>query len=391
LPGVVSRPPGSRSGHGFLPWPVALERLAEMGLGVGGYGHGGLLCVVVGVIGGLTTEFDGFMIEADSGSLGEGVLAERRERLKVGLSLPSVEDWMGGRSASAADLLALARLAEDLGFDSVWVPDHFTFEGIDEAPHGVWEAWSLLAAIATATNRVEIRPLVASTGFRSPALLAQTAATVDEISGGRLVLGLGCGWQERDYAMMGLPFDHPVGRFEEAVQVVIALLRDGHVDFAGRWYTIRNAELPLRGPRTSALPLMIAAAGPRMLRLAARYADRWNAANVEAPEEATPPGIMGTFQAACATEGRDPATLDRSVAIAVDLLNATPAPWAADFRHAYWRPLTGSTEAIADHIRSLSALGFDEVQVYLEPSTPAGVEAFGAVLTVLDESPRHSE
>jgi alkanesulfonate monooxygenase SsuD/methylene tetrahydromethanopterin reductase-like flavin-dependent oxidoreductase (luciferase family) len=248
-------------------------------------------------------------------------------------------------------------------------------------------AWSLLAAVATATSRVEIGPLVACTGFRSPALLAQTAATVDEISGGRLVLGLGCGWQERDYTMMGLPFDHLVGRFEEAVHIVASLLRRGHVDFAGRWYTVRDAELPLGGPRASGPPLMIAAAAPRMLRIAALRADRWNTIDVREPEEATVAVLIEKLQAACVGEGRDPASLGRSVAIALELPDATPGPWVAEFRNTYWRPLTGSIEDLADQIRRFSALGFDEVQVYLEPSTPAGVERFAGVLAMLDDSP----
>ena len=123
-------------------------------------------------------------------------------------------------------MLAMARRAEEVGFDSVWTIDHINLPSLGGGPQkGVWECWSLLAALAACTSRVELGPLVTPTSFRNPALLAKMADTVEEISGGRLILGLGAGWHEPEYRAMGLPYDHRVSRFEEALTIIHGLLR----------------------------------------------------------------------------------------------------------------------------------------------------------------------
>jgi alkanesulfonate monooxygenase SsuD/methylene tetrahydromethanopterin reductase-like flavin-dependent oxidoreductase (luciferase family) len=165
--------------------------------------------------------------------------------------MPTVEGSMGGQSARWNDLLELALLAEAVGFDSLWVPDHLLISW-QEQTRGIWECWSLLAALAAVTERVELGPLVTRTGFRSPALLAKMADTMDEISGGRLVLGLGAGTSAPEESAFGAPGDHRVDRFEETLQIIVPLLRDGRVDFAGRYYRARNCELRPRGPRPAA-------------------------------------------------------------------------------------------------------------------------------------------
>ena len=135
----------------------------------------------------------------------------------------------------------------------------------------------MLAAIAAATSRIELGPLVACTNFHNPALLAKQAATIDEISGGRFVLGLGAGWNETEFRAFGFPFDHRIGRFEEAFTIIRTLLREGAIDFDGRWYQARDCELLPRGPRPAGPPLMIGSSGPRMLRATMPHADSWNA------------------------------------------------------------------------------------------------------------------
>ncbi len=171
---------------------------------------------------------------------------------KVGLFLPTGELMAGGATAGWAELLNLARRAEDLGFDSLWVPDHFLLgsDGDSEAIGG-WECWSLLAALAATTSRVELGALVSCTGYRNPALLAKVASTVDEISDGRLVLGIGAGWAESEFRAFGFPFDHRVARFQEAIQIVTGLLRHGRLDFQGTYYSVRDCELRPRGPTTT--------------------------------------------------------------------------------------------------------------------------------------------
>src|SRR3712207_2979464 len=163
--------------------------------------------------------------------------------LKVGLHLPETE-----RIAPWSDLAAMCRLAEDVGFDSIWVPDHLLYFFPGEEPRGPWECWSILSAVAAVTHRVEIGPLVLCTNFRNPALIAKMADTVDEISGGRLILGLGAGWHEPEYRAFGFPFDHRASRFEEGIRIIHGLLRDGRVDFSGRYYQAQECELRPRGP-----------------------------------------------------------------------------------------------------------------------------------------------
>ena len=165
--------------------------------------------------------------------------------LKVGLILPETERQMNGGSARWSDLREMAQLGEQIGADSLWITDHLIHRDPGEEPRGMWECWSLISALAAITETPEIGTLVLSTSFRNPALLAKMAATVEEISGGRLILGLGAGWNEAEYIAFGYPFDHRVSRFEEAVTIITGLLRDGHVDFEGTYYT---------GPRLRAAP-----------------------------------------------------------------------------------------------------------------------------------------
>ena len=173
----------------------------------------------------------------------------------MGVQLPEVE-----REVRWTELETMARLAEHVGFDSVWVGDHLLYRSGDDV-RGPWEAWSLLAGLAAVTERVEIGPLVAATSFHAPAMLAKKAATVDEISGGRLILGLGAGWNETEYRAFGFPFDRRVSRFEEAFTIIRSLLRDGRVDFHGEFYEAEQCELVPRPTRSGGPPLSARRAG----------------------------------------------------------------------------------------------------------------------------------
>jgi probable F420-dependent oxidoreductase len=307
-------------------------------------------------------------------------MSERGRPLKVGIMLPDTEREMAGGSARWADLAAMARVAEDSGFDSLWVSDHLLFRFAGKEPQGVWECWSLLAALAAATSRVEIGPLVSCTSFRNPALLAKIAATVDEISGGRLILGLGAGWHEPEYGAFGYPFDHRVSRFEEALRIVAGLLRDGQVDFNGKFHQARDCELRPRGPRPNGPPIMIGSIGGRMLRLAAQHADLWNAWGVNRPANVAP--LRDAVDAACRAVGRDPATLGRTVSVLVDLPGAAGRPRETP-------PfLTGSPAELAEAFRGYAREGVSHIQIVLDPSDVRGVEALAPVLEALDRSDR---
>src|SRR5438105_300941 len=230
--------------------------------------------------------------------------AEPRARrpLRVGVQLPEVE-----REVRWPELRDMARMAEAVGFDSLWVGDHLIFRDPGISPRGPWEAWSILAALAAVTERISLGPLVASAGFHNPAMLAKKAAAIDEVSEGRLILGLGAGWNEAEYRAFGFPFDHRVDRFEEAFTIIRGLLRDGAVDFAGAYHEARDCVLLPKPARPNGPSIMIGTTGLRMLRLAAAHADPWNAWFTKFGNQ--PEGVAALREevdAACVPVGRDP-------------------------------------------------------------------------------------
>ena len=216
----------------------------------------------------------------------------------VGVMVPHWEYGLGGDTPRGSDVLDFAKNAESLGMDSIWVVDHLvmdqgeyaSFVGIEPIPEGwagakvgMWECWSIASALSVATTRVKIGTLVSCTGFRNPALLARIADTVDELSGGRLTVGLGAGYHKSEYDAFGFPFDHRIGRFEEALQIIKPLLRGSQVTFDGDFYRANGAQLHPKGPTENGPPLLIGASkgSPRMHRLVAQYADEWNCWMVE--------------------------------------------------------------------------------------------------------------
>jgi probable F420-dependent oxidoreductase len=306
----------------------------------------------------------------------------RRRPFKIGLFVPHFELPWNGSTLRWAEMAALARRAEEIGFDSFWVPDHLLYRFPQVHPQGAWDAWSLLAALAATTERMEIGPLVACTSFRNPTLIAKMADTIDEISGGRLILGLGAGWHEPEYTAFGYPFDHRVSRFEEALQIITALLRTGHVDFQGTYYTARDCELRPRGPRPAGPPILVGTSGQRMLRLTARYADAWNVDRQN--DVAGVQALNARVDQACRDVGRDPASLARVIGIQVDLLDESrqptrPRQWVM----APW-PLTGTPEELAAQMRRFADARVEHLIVSLDPVSLAGIEAFIPVLEALD-------
>jgi alkanesulfonate monooxygenase SsuD/methylene tetrahydromethanopterin reductase-like flavin-dependent oxidoreductase (luciferase family) len=273
------------------------------------------------------------------------------------------------------------RVAEDVGLDSLWVPDHLLWRDDDGATEGSWEGWSLLTSLAAITHRVEVGSFVTCTSFRNPALLAKMADTVEEISGGRFILGLGAGWNEPDYSAFGYPFNHRVSRFKEAVTIITGLLRNGHIDFEGTYYQARECELRPRGPRSAGPPIMIGTTGARMLRLTARYADLWS---TFIGEQGTGnrveriPVLREAVDAVCLEIGRDPATLARSATAKIHTIPKVPLTTTAYTR------LVGSPEELSAALRAYAAEGISHVQLWIEPNTPAGIAAFAPVLERLD-------
>jgi len=295
--------------------------------------------------------------------------------LKVGVQLPEVERLVPWR-----ELLAMIRAIEDLGFDSMWVGDHLLYRPSWGPPRGPWETWSTLAAIAAVTSRVEFGPLVACTAFLNPGVLAKKATTIDEISGGRLVLGLGAGWNEVEFTAYGFPFDHRVSRFEEAFTIIRTLLREGHIDFRGKYYEARDLELLPRGPRPEGPPLMVGSIGERMLRITLPYVASWNAWFADTGNR--PDGVARLRElvdGVCGEVGRDPTEVERTVAV---LVQASGGRGREMGRSA--EPLRGTSEEIAEGLRAYAREGIAHVQLVLDPITVAAIEEVARVLPVLD-------
>ena len=261
-----------------------------------------------------------------------------------------------------ADAVAFARAAEDGGLDSVWLADHFFYRDREGQVFGMQEAWTWLAGIAAATSRVELGHLVSCTSFRPPAVTAKLAVTLDAIAPRRFTLGLGCGWHEAEYQAMGLPFDHRVGRFEEALTIITGLLRGEEVTFHGQWYEAERAVLapaPVTWPR---IPLLIAATRDRMLDLTARHADAWNTAWFGEPDERLATR-MAAFDKALATAGRtrEQCAVTIGINIRDDDQPPPPEPDAKAFG--------GSVEELAGLLRRYEDLGAAHLMAVLEPMT----------------------
>jgi alkanesulfonate monooxygenase SsuD/methylene tetrahydromethanopterin reductase-like flavin-dependent oxidoreductase (luciferase family) len=309
-------------------------------------------------------------------SAGESQLLRKARPLKVGLFLPFAETMLDGGTPRWADLRTMAQVAEDVGFDSLWFGDHLLAR-LETGSFGCWEAWSLLAAVAAVTRRIALGPLVTCTSYRNPALLAKMADTVDEISGGRLILGLGAGWHAPEFQAFGYPFDHRVSRFAEALQIIHGLLREGHVDFSGQYYQARTCELRPRGPQASRLPILVGSHKPRMHDLTARYADLWNTDWV-LPQDLAP--HLAAVDAACAAVGRDPATLVHTAGVRIDPPNVQHHPLGGGGGQ-----VSGTTEELAALLRTYATMGIAHVQIWLGPNTAAGIEGFAPVLAHLDQ------
>jgi probable F420-dependent oxidoreductase len=294
-------------------------------------------------------------------------------RLRVGVQLPEVE-----RHVPWPEYLSMARAAEEVGFDSVWVGDHLLYRGDGREERGPWDAWSVLAATAAATERIRLGPLVACTAFSSPGLLARKAAAVQEISRGRLVLGLGAGWNEAEFRAFDIPFDHRASRFGEAFEIIRRLLAGERVTFEGRFERVHDAVV-LPRPATPP-PLMIGSTGERVLRTALGHVDAWNIWHElygNTPEGFARENARVT-QLVRAT-GREPSEVLRSATVFIavdggerDRPHTPNAP-----------PLTGSPHRIARGLADLAAAGVDEAILVVSPITEHSIRVLGDTIALV--------
>jgi len=324
--------------------------------------------------------------EAIGGQAGSGPVIERgrwpasTRPMSLGVMLPIADQDATEPTSEGPgfrEMVEMGRLAVEIGFEALWLPDHFILklEREGNQARGVWECWTTCAGLAATIDDVTIGALVACTGFHNPASIAKMAENIDEISGGRFVLGLGCGWHKPEYDMYGFPFDHRVDRFEEALAIISPLVRDGRADFEGSYYQARGAVNFPRGPRgrEGGPPILIGANGPRMMRLTARYADVWNSDWQRDP--ATVRRQMEALDDACREVGRDPATLVRTSGSNFEMEGS---------RGRRWEPIRGGVEEMAAAIRQFQELGVSHYVCGLDPCTPQTLEQFAAVVKALD-------
>lgn len=299
--------------------------------------------------------------------------------LQVGVQLPEVE-----YECTWPEYVEMARIGEEIGLDSLWLGDHLMYRYADPAvaPRGPYESWTTLSALAAVTDRVQLGHLVASALFHTPPMIAKMAATVDQISDGRFVLGLGAGWHETEYRGFGIPFDHRFSRFAEAYQVIRELLTTGESNLEGIYYHIEEALLFPKPVHPGGPPIMIGSFGQKMLELTLPTADWWNAWSQD--YGGTFDGLDKLLQRVDTISeqvGRDPATLVKTIAPLVGM------PGARGRLSEYGSPpaLDGTDPAsLANDLQRFAEMGIAHVQLVLDPINAETIAALQPVLELLD-------
>lgn len=283
--------------------------------------------------------------------------------MSFGLMLPVREGTMGGDTPRFSDHVAMSHLARDVGFEVLWVADHLSHPDGDETI-GSWEAWTLMAALANAVPDVNIGPLVTCTAFRNPGLIAKMAEMIDEISGGRFILGMGAGWNKPEFDQFGFPFDYRASRFEESIEIIHGLLREGKSTVDGRFWQTNGAINQPRGPRPEGAPILVGSNGDRLIHSVARFADAWNSDWQDSPENYKP--LIAKLNAACDAIGRPHDSL----------IKTGSARFSAD----------ASADDVQRYLHGVRDLGIRHIVVGLEPRTIEAVGWFGEQIARFDAS-----
>ena len=292
--------------------------------------------------------------------------------LQLGAVLPIMQAADDRHVPSGPEIITQARRAEELGFDVIWAPDELLWQVENEEPRGAWDGVSVLGAVAAVTSRANVGSWVLSSLHRNPGIMAKTAETLDALSGGRFIFGLGAGHADPGQAKaFGLPETDIFARFEEALQIIVPLLREGRADYHGTHHTANDLAQSPRGPRPGRIPLMIGGNGPKGLRLAAQYADIYSGYLTRSATIEDLAQRLVDFDQMCADLGRDPATIGRSIGAFVRPLEPAGAHPAS---------LSGTTEEIAERIRSFRQAGYDRVELAWVPGTMEALEALAPVV-----------
>ncbi len=267
-----------------------------------------------------------------------------------------------------SDIIDISSLAASVGFETLWYADHFSFPS-DDGLRGAWDAWTLMAAVAARVPDVTIGPMVACTAYRNPGVIAKMTEMIDEVSGGKFILGLGAGWQKDEYDQFGIQFEPRVSQFEEALGIIHGLLRDGEADVQGRFHQANQARNLPRGPRPDGPPIMIGSTSPRMLSLLMTYADAWNTCWYGNTKGI--PGKLQTLEVAAEKAGRDPTTIVKTIGIAVA---------GEGYTGSRPNPRRGDAETQLNFLYEVEDLGFTHICVGLDPCTPRAIEAYAPVV-----------
>jgi probable F420-dependent oxidoreductase len=291
----------------------------------------------------------------------------------IGIQLPEVE-----REVRWPELRAMALAAEEVGFDSVWLGDHLLYRDFGRPERGPWDAWTTLAAIAAETERVRLGPLVACAAFHPPGILARMAASIDEVSGGRFVVGIGAGWNEVEFRAFGIPFDQRASRFEEAFAIVRGLVAGERVTFEGRFHRVDDAVL--LPPPARRVPLMLGSNGDRLVAAALPHVDAWNTWFEDYGNTADGfAALNARITAAAEATGRDAATLTRS-ACSLVVLDTSAGERRLSERIT---PIQGDAATIAARWRELANAGADEIIAVCDPITEASIRTLGDAVAAL--------
>ncbi len=299
----------------------------------------------------------------DHQDLATGLWPKTRHATSIALTVPVAEATAGANFPHFADQLAASRHAVEAGFEALWFADHFSFES-DAGWRGSWDAWTLIAAIAAAVPDVCVGPMVACTAYRNPGVIAKMTEMIQDISGGRFILGLGAGWSEPEYRQFGFRFEPRVSQFEEAVTIIHGLLRDGEIDFQGEYYQANRAVNLPRAASGVTTPILIGSSGDRMLGLLARFGDAWNVGWNGDTEGLK--GKVAKLDAACEAAGRDPQTVVRTVSVGF-----AGEGFAGDPATIF----TGDTDGFVALLHELEGLGFRHVIVRLDPFSNEAIDA----------------
>ena len=300
---------------------------------------------------------------------------ESPNAMSLGLMVPIAQRNAFPDTPRFTDLVEICQAAKDAGFEIVWFADHFTFFDEERGYRGAWDVFTMMAGVAAVVPDIQIGVLVACTGYRNPGVIAKITEALDDISGGRIILGLGAGWHEPEYVEFGMPFDYRVSRFEDAIKIIQPLLRTGKANHQGRFYQANDAHNLPKGPREQGAPILVGSNSPRMMGLLAQYADAWNT-NWQTNAEDTKP-LIEDLHAALRKVGRSPesVTMTSGASIAVEGYTGN-------------RPnaIHGDPDSHAKAISAFRELGFRHFICGLDPSTPESVAGFSGTIQKIHAS-----